>query len=144
MTNHYEEDEEQVTDYSKEQIAKKERAKEKEKAMLKIAEVMGSLGTCSRARVGCVIVRDGRIIASGYNSSIKGEPHCDDIGHEMEGAHCKRTIHAEQNALMICAKYGIATEGCKVYVTHTPCRDCDRLLKQAGIIKVYVDKVYHS
>lgn len=93
-------------------------------------------GTCDRARVGCVLVKDNRIIASGYNGSPSGEPHCDDIGHLMKYNHCIRTVHAEENAILDCARRGVTTMGATAYVTHEPCIYCRKQLIQAGITRV--------
>jgi dCMP deaminase len=106
------------------------------------AELVKERATCDRLHVGCVIVRDNRAVASGYNGSISGHEHCDEDGHLMFEGGCKRTIHAEMNALLQCAKYGIPTDGATAYVTHYPCPDCMRSLNQAGIKKVYYKHYY--
>jgi dCMP deaminase len=120
---------------------------------LDIADMVATRSTCDRANVGAVIVRDKRILATGYNGSISGEPHCDDEGHLIENGHCIRTIHAEVNALAQCARFGISTENASIYVSHKPCRICERLIKASGIsdviyrreygekLKAYVDRV---
>ena len=74
--------------------------------------------TCTRLAVGATIVRDKRIIAGGYNGSIKGGVHCIDDGCYVIDNHCVRTIHAEMNALLQCAKFGAKTEEAEIYVTH--------------------------
>ena len=94
-------------------------------------------GTCPKARVGALILRDGRIISTGYNGSLSGTPHCIDEGCIMRDGHCIRAVHAEMNALMHTAKYGIATNGCELVVTHSPCYHCTKLLVMAGIRDVY-------
>lgn len=106
-------------------------------------------GTCKEGRHGAVFVKDGRIIASGYNGSVSGDPHCIDVGclknevpegmAEKDKAHagkCQRVIHGETNALYFAAKRGISTEGATCYVTKIPCIHCARALIQAGISKV--------
>ncbi len=67
--------------------------------------------TCTRLAVGATIVRDKRIIAGGYNGSIAGGAHCTDEGCYVIDGHCVRTIHAEMNAILQCAKFGVPTEG---------------------------------
>ncbi|NLN14083.1 MAG: CMP deaminase [Tissierellia bacterium] len=105
---------------------------------MEIAELVASRSTCDRAFVGCLLVNDdNRIISTGYNGSISGQPHCDDIGHTMRDGHCIATIHAEMNALIYCAKEGISVKGCTAYVTHFPCLNCTKALIQAGIKKIY-------
>ncbi|KKI88546.1 competence protein ComE [Bacillus sp. SA1-12] len=93
--------------------------------------------TCTRLAVGATIVRDKRIIAGGYNGSIAGGVHCSDEGCYVIDNHCVRTIHAEMNALLQCAKFGVPTDGAEIYVTHYPCLQCCKALIQAGIKTVY-------
>lgn len=105
---------------------------------------MATRSTCPRRNVGAVLVRDHRVIATGYNGAPAGQPHCTDVGCVMENGHCVRTIHAELNALLQCAKYGIATQGVDLYCTDLPCRHCARALAQAGIIRIYYVRSYDS
>jgi len=107
-----------------------------------IAEKVSTRATCDRLRVGCVLVKDNRMIASGYNGSISGEPHCDDAGHLMIEGHCKRTIHAELNALLECARLGHACNEAACYVTFHPCIDCFKSLLQAGVKEIYYREIY--
>ncbi|QHE53052.1 ComE operon protein 2 [Pontibacillus sp. HMF3514] len=100
--------------------------------------------TCERLAVGATIVRDKRIIAGGYNGSVSGSVHCIDEGCYVIDGHCVRTIHAEMNALLQCAKFGVPTEGSEVYVTHFPCIHCCKALIQAGIKSVYYAKDYKN
>ena len=117
-----------------------------EEYFINIAELVATRSTCDRANVGCVLVKDEghRIIASGYNGSISGNPHCDEIGHTIRDGHCIATIHAEMNALLFCAKEGVPVEGCTVYVTHFPCLDCTKSLIQAGIKKIVYKHDYRN
>jgi len=108
-----------------------------------LAQMVAMRGTCDRAYVGCVLVNaDNRIVSTGYNGSIKGNPHCDEIGHTMRDGHCIATIHAEMNALLYCAKVGISVDGCKCYVTHFPCLNCTKSLIQAGISQIFYHEGY--
>lgn len=100
--------------------------------------------TCQRLMVGAVIVRERRIIAGGYNGSVSGEVHCIDEGCLVEEGHCIRTIHAEMNALLQCAKFGVQTEGAEIYVTHFPCVHCTKALIQAGIKGIHYLYNYHN
>lgn len=100
--------------------------------------------TCTRLAVGATIVRDKRIIAGGYNGSIAGGVHCIDEGCYVIDNHCVRTIHAEMNALLQCAKFGVPTEGAEIYVTHFPCLQCCKALIQSGIKKVYFAESYKN
>jgi dCMP deaminase len=100
--------------------------------------------TCTRLMVGATIVREKRIIAGGYNGSISGSEHCIDEGCYLEDNHCIRTIHAEINALLQCAKFGVPTAGAEIYVTHFPCLNCSKSIIQSGIKKVYYAKDYKN
>ncbi|WP_345239787.1 ComE operon protein 2 [Pontibacillus salipaludis] len=100
--------------------------------------------TCERLAVGATVVRDKRMIAGGYNGSVSGSVHCIDEGCYVIDGHCVRTIHAEMNALLQCAKFGVATEGAEIYVTHFPCLHCCKALIQAGIQTVYYAQDYKN
>ena len=103
---------------------------------LDIAFSVAERSTCDRAHVGAVLVRDKRILATGYNGSPAGLPHCDEVGHLMVDGHCVRTLHAEQNAIIQCALHGVSSEGATAYVTHQPCLTCAKMLINAGIERV--------
>jgi dCMP deaminase len=92
--------------------------------------------TCDRARVGAIIVKDRRILTTGYNGSPAGLPHCDEIGHLMVNGHCVRTLHAEQNAIIQAALHGVGVAGSTMYVTHQPCLTCAKMIINAGIRRV--------
>lgn len=100
--------------------------------------------TCTRLMVGATIVRDKRIIAGGYNGSVSGSVHCIDDGCYVIDGHCVRTIHAEANALLQCAKFGVPTDGADIYVTHFPCLQCCKQLIQSGIQTVIYAEDYHN
>ncbi|WP_096198922.1 deoxycytidylate deaminase [Bacillus sp. FJAT-45350] len=111
-----------------------------DETFLTVASVLADRSTCKRAKVGCVITKDNRIVSTGYNGSIHGHEHCteDDCCLNEQG-RCIRTIHAEQNALLH-AKEDLY--GTTAYVTHEPCETCTKLLAQAGIKKVIYAKSY--
>ena len=110
---------------------------------MEITNLVATRSTCDRAFVGCLLVNDeNRIVSTGYNGSVKKNPHCDDIGHKMRDNHCIATIHAEINALLYCAKEGISVKDCTAYVTHFPCLNCTKALIQAGIKKIYFQNDY--
>ncbi|HLR74299.1 MAG TPA: ComE operon protein 2 [Virgibacillus sp.] len=100
--------------------------------------------TCTRLMVGATIVRDKRIIAGGYNGSVSGSVHCIDEGCYMIDGHCVRTVHAEANALLQCAKFGVPTDGADIYVTHFPCLQCCKQLIQSGIKTVFYAEDYRN
>jgi len=120
---------------------------------IKIVEVVGGRATCDRGRSGCVIVRDKRLLCTGYVGSPAGTAHCDEAGHEMhtvvqeddtQSRHCIRTSHAEQNALANAARFGVATEGATIYCHMTPCYTCAKMLINAGIKRVVSNLDYHG
>src|SRR5690349_23160183 len=89
-----------------------------------IAAQVATRATCERKFVGAVIVRDRTILSTGYNGSIRGMPHCTDVGHMMVEGHCVATIHAEMNAIIQAAKNGVAIDDAAIYVTASPCWSC--------------------
>ena len=119
---------------------------------IKIVAVVGERGTCDRGKSGCVIAKDKRIVSTGYIGSPSGTPHCDEVGHEMhtvikkdgsESRHCIRTSHAEENAIVQAAKFGIAIDGSTLYCTMTPCYTCAKMIINAGIKRVICAQDYH-
>jgi dCMP deaminase len=115
-----------------------------EKYFMNIATEVATRSTCDRKHVGAVIVRGKTILSTGYNGSIKGLDHCDNIGHDMENDHCVRTIHAEANAIVQAAKHGINIDQSEIYVTASPCFDCFKLIANAGICKIYFGEFYRD
>lgn len=120
---------------------------------MNIARIVGTRGTCDRGRSGCVIVRNRRILVTGYVGSPAGLPHCDDVGHEMskliddngrQSEHCIRTIHAEQNAIGQAAQIGTAIHDSTLYCKMTPCYTCAKLIINAGIRRIVAEKDYHA
>jgi len=109
-----------------------------------VAYVVASRATCSRKHVGAVIVRDKRILSTGYNGSISGQPHCNDEGHMLENNHCVRTIHAEMNAIAQAARSGVAIDNADIYVTASPCWNCFKVIINSGIKKIYYDEFYND
>jgi len=120
---------------------------------LQLAEMMGSRGTCDRGRAGALIVKDKRIISTGYVGSPAGLPHCDEVGHEMHtvkgddgtvSRHCIRTAHAELNAITNAARVGVPVEGSTIYCKMVPCYTCAKAIINAGIIRLVSLKDYHA
>jgi dCMP deaminase len=101
-----------------------------------LASVVAKRSTCPRLAVGCVLVQDRRVIATGYNGAVRGMAHCTDDVCQIENKHCVRAVHAEVNALLQAARYGVSVENCIAYVTHKPCRYCSMCLTNAGISEV--------
>jgi dCMP deaminase len=115
-----------------------------EKYFMNIAREVATRSTCNRKHVGAVIVRNKTILSTGYNGSIRGLPHCDEVGHEMENDHCVRTIHAEANAIVQAARHGVRIDDSEIYVTASPCYDCFKLIANAGIRKIYYSEFYRD
>ena len=111
---------------------------------MNIAREVATRSTCDRKYVGAVIVREKTILSTGYNGSIKGLPHCDELGCEMVDGHCVRTTHAEANAIVQAAKNGIQINQSEIYVTASPCYDCFKLIANAGIKIIYYDEFYRD
>ncbi len=111
---------------------------------MEIAAVVASRSTCDRAKVGAVIVRDKRILTTGFNGSPSGQPHCDEVGHLMIGGHCARTIHAELNAIIQGALHGISLRDATAYVTHFPCLGCAKALANVGLARLVYGQPYRD
>ena len=111
---------------------------------MNIAREVATRSTCDRKHVGAVIVREKTILSTGYNGSIRGLPHCDEVGCEMVDGHCVRTTHAEANAIVQAAKNGIQINQSEIYVTASPCYDCFKLIANAGINVIYYDEFYRD
>lgn len=97
---------------------------------LGLAVLAASRGTCKRAKVGCVLTRNNKVIATGYNSSHRGTPHCDEVGCLIKDGHCVRCLHAEEAAVLNLEK---RYEDIVAYVTHSPCLHCYKIMTGAGV-----------
>lgn len=120
---------------------------------LGVTREVAKRATCDRGRSGCVIVKDKRILATGYVGSPSGLSHCDEGGHMLRDViapdgsmskHCIRTIHAEQNAICQAAKFGIPLDGSTLYCTMEPCFTCAKMIVNCGINRVVSEKRYHA
>ncbi|HTP12063.1 MAG TPA: deaminase [Bacteroidota bacterium] len=111
---------------------------------MKIAEQVATRSTCDRKHIGAVIVRDKTILSTGYNGSLRGAPHCDEAGHDMENGHCVRTVHAEANAVAQAAKNGVRIDDAEIFVTASPCLTCFKLVANCGIRTVYYKEFYRD
>lgn len=111
---------------------------------LKVAMLVSERATCPRMHCGCVIVKDKQILSTGYNGSIPGDDHCEDVGCMIVDNHCVRTIHAEMNALLQCALHGVSTQGATAYITNMPCTNCAKALIAAGIKEIVIFSDYHD
>jgi dCMP deaminase len=111
---------------------------------MEIAKVVASRATCDRKHVGAVLVRDRTILSTGYNGSIRGLPHCDEVGHMMENGHCVATIHAEANAIIQAAKNGVGIDGATIYTTASPCWPCFQLIANSGARRIVFGEFYRD
>jgi len=111
---------------------------------MNIARVVASRSTCERKFVGAVIVRDRTILSTGYNGSIRGMPHCTDVGHLMDDGHCVATIHAEVNAIIQAAKNGVSINEASIYVTASPCWNCFKAIANAGMKRIVYGEFYRD
>ena len=126
----------------------------------KVVEAIALRATCDRGKNGAVIVKDGRIVATGYVGAPRGAPHCDEIGHKFEvrmpketgcfaddtkqTLHCTNTVHAEINAIIQAARFGPSINGAKIYLKFFPCHKCAQAIINAGIISVHCIYDYHD
>ena len=115
-----------------------------EKYFINIALEVAKRSTCDRKNVGAVIIRNKTILSTGYNGSIRGLPHCDEVGCEMIDGHCVRTTHAEANAIVQAAKNGVRIDSAEIFVTASPCYNCFKLIANAGIKKIYYNEFYRD
>jgi len=111
---------------------------------LKLAMLASERATCPRLHCGSVLVKNKEVIATGYNGSIPGDEHCEDVGCMVVDNHCVRTVHAEMNALIQAAKRGHPVEGATAYVTNMPCTTCAKALITAGVKRVVVFSDFHD
>jgi len=102
-----------------------------------IAGRVATRSTCPRRSVGAVIVVNKRILATGYNGAPAGMDHCTAVGCLMVDGHCVRTLHAEQNAIIQAAQFGVSTREAEIFVTSSPCLNCAKAIINAGIIRVW-------
>jgi len=139
--------------------------------MMETALLWSVHSKCERAKVGAILAQDGRIISNGYNGTVSGSPEgncCEKLVYRCSDKECNKkfqepvpfcecgkkvhkstetknnVVHAEANAILFAAKNGIRTEGCTMYVTLSPCIECAKMIKQAGIARVVYDNGYRS
>ena len=105
-----------------------------------IVQVTSKRSACERLQVGCLLVKDNRIISQGYNGFLPGCPHKSIVRNNHEQA----TVHAEQNALADCAKRGVSCNGATAYITHYPCLNCMKILCAAGIDNICYIEDYNN
>lgn len=117
---------------------------------MELAEVVAKRSTCLRRNIGAVVVKDKRVLATGYNGAPSGLAHCSEAGclreklgiPSGERVEMCRGLHAEQNALVQAARYGISVEGAVLYCTNQPCVTCAKMLINSGISRVVYKDPY--
>lgn len=120
-----------------------------------LAKLVSVRSTCNSRKIGAVITKNNRILATGYNGAVHGAPHCIDQGpnfclrrsigaHDADKYNYCISSHAEVNALNQAARFGIALEGATLYCTLEPCNWCFKQLVQAGIAEIYFEQAYES
>lgn len=110
----------------------------REELYMRMTELVSLRSTCLRAKVGALIVKDGRPISMGYNGAAAGLPHCQDC----EGPNCSVALHAEANAIAFAAKAGVSITGSDLYCTMSPCISCAKMIINSGIARVYYKNEY--
>jgi len=115
-----------------------------DKYFLKLAMLASERATCPRMHCGCVLVKDRFVLATGYNGSLPGQPHCEDVGCLVVDNHCVRTNHAEINALGQAAIHGVTIKGATAYITNMSCTTCAKALIASGISRVVVFSDFHD
>ena len=117
----------------------KEKQEKYDKAYLKMANIWGQLSYCKRKKVGALIVKDRMIISDGFNGTPSGYKNvCEDEEHFTKWY----VLHAEANAILKVAASTQSCMGATLYITLSPCRDCSKLIHQAGIVRVVYAKTY--
>ena len=111
---------------------------------MSMAYMVAERSTCDRLRSGAILVKDRRVIGSGYNGAPPKMEHCDDVGHLMHEGHCIRTLHAEENTLLQAARFGISTEDSILYTVYSPCYHCLKKLIAAGVKRIVAAHVYRD
>lgn len=117
---------------------------------MQIARDVGTRSTCLRRHVSAVIVREKRILSTGYNGAPRGMPHCEDVGclREQLGIpsgqrqEICRGLHAEQNAIIQAALHGVSVDGATIYCTHQPCITCAKMIINSGIVRAVCASTY--
>jgi dCMP deaminase len=112
-----------------------------DKTYMRMALEWAKLSHCNRAKVGSLIVKDGMIISDGFNGTPTGFKNvCEDDNNDSHWY----VIHSEANAILKCAKNGSSCKGATIYLTHSPCKDCAKMIYQSGIQRIVYNKKYRD
>jgi dCMP deaminase len=131
-------------------MARREKRPSWETYFMNITELVAQRSTCTRRAVGAIIVKDKRILSTGYNGAPSGIQHCLDVGCLRETMHVPsgerhelcRGIHAEQNAIIQAAYHGVSVKDAVLFCTNLPCSICAKMIINAGIKKIYYKSGY--
>jgi len=117
----------------------------RDRMFMEIAEVVAKRGTCNRAQVGAVLVRDRNIIAIGYNGAPSGHPHCDVVGHQLVDGHCTNATHAEINCIIKILNEELIDrmQPHTLYVTHFPCSNCVDYILMVRRLNINIARVIY-
>lgn len=109
--------------------------------MMACAGYWSTASYCSRAKVGAVVAKHGRIISTGFNGTIPGASN---VCEDKHGNTCDEVMHAEENAVLFCARFGLSTIGATLYTTTSPCALCAKMIVTAGIVRVVYKELYRD
>jgi len=119
---------------------------------MEMAKLISKRSTCLRRKVGALLVKDKRVLATGYNGAPKGLPHCSEVGCVREKLNIPagerqelcRGLHAEQNCIIQAAVFGVSTKGATLYTTHFPCSICAKMIINAEISEIVYEEDYED
>ena len=123
-------------------MAKKNKRPSWDDYFLQIADLVASRATCRRLKVGAILVKDRKIISTGYCGAPKKMPDCFEAGCLMRDDHCVRTVHAEINTVAQAAFHGVSTKDSILYANWLPCYNCAKVLINAGVNKIVYREIY--
>lgn len=116
----------------------------KDQYFLALANLTSARATCDRLWAGCVLVKDGEIVSTGYNGAPSGLPECDEVGHLLVDDHCRRAVHSEINAIYQAKKRLKNLDGVIAYINATPCENCLAELLKHGIKRIVCGSIYKN
>ncbi|MDI6721687.1 MAG: cytidine/deoxycytidylate deaminase family protein [Candidatus Aenigmarchaeota archaeon] len=138
---------------SAEEHQRSEKRPDWDEYFLEVMKAVAKRATCDRGRSGSVIVKNKRILTTGYVGAPAGLHHCDEAGHKVKSVthedgsvsqHCVRTSHAEENAIIQAARHGISLDGATLYSKMVPCYTCAKMIINAGVSRVVSENDYHA
>lgn len=131
-----------MKDSKQEENGPKEKRESWDHYFMRLVDAVATRATCNRRKFGSLLAREHYILATGYNGSARGLPHCTEVGCKIINNHCVRTIHAEQNAIISAARNGINVKGATLYSSAFPCLICAKILVNLGIKRIVFRELY--